>query len=65
MEVGVGDLVYIQRGNTSVIGFIDGVKFDNGELERISIQNMEFWFWMQKGWEFQVVDIEEETDGQI
>ncbi len=66
MEVQIGDLVYIRNGQTSVIGFIDGVKFDNGELERVSIENMDYWFWMFKGWEFEKVEIqEEEKDGQI
>lgn len=65
MEIAVGDLIYIRNEQTSVIGFVDGVKYDKGELERVSIENMDYWFWVQKGWQFEVVEVEEEKDGQI
>ena len=63
IEIGLGTPVMLSRGNTVVIGAIDGMKLSRGEIERVSIEEMDHWFWMSEGWKFITNDGEE--DGQI
>lgn len=63
MDIQIGDLVYIKRDKTSVIGFVDGIKYKDGNLEKLSIQSIDdYWFYAYQGWEFVEVEIEEEDN---
>lgn len=63
-EIGLNSPVTIVNENTVVAGIVDGIKLGRAGLERISIENIEGWFWMSDGWEF-LVDAEEAQDGAI
>ena len=63
IEIGLGTPVMLSRGNTVVIGAIDGMKLSRGEIERVSLEEMDHWFWMSEGWKF--VTSEGDEDGQI
>lgn len=63
-EIGLNSPVTIANENTVVAGVVDGIKLGRSGLERISIENIEGWFWMSDGWEF-LVDAEEAQDGEI
>ena len=63
IEVGLGTRVGLMRGSTAVFGAIDGMKLSRGEIERVSIEEMDHWFWMSEGWKF--ITSEDEEDGQI
>lgn len=58
MQVFLGDLVTIIKGETVVTGRVEGLKMIHGELERIAITNVDSWFWLSDGWLF----AEEETE---
>jgi hypothetical protein len=64
MEIGLGTRVGIVRGDTAVFGAIDGMKLSRGEVERVSIESMDYWFWMSDGWQF-ISDEEESENGEI
>jgi hypothetical protein len=63
MEIGLGSSVGLTRGTTMVFGLIDGIKLNRGEIERVSIESMDYWFWMSEGWQF--ISEEEEENGEI
>lgn len=63
-EVGLNSPVTIINENTVVAGVVDGIKLGRFGLERISIENIEGWFFISDGWQF-LVDAEEEQDGSI
>ena len=64
MEIGLGTRVGILRGDTIVFGGIDGIKLNRGEIERVSVESMDYWFWMSDGWQF-ISDEAEETNGEV
>ena len=64
MDLGIGSYVTIQKGVTKVTGLVDGIKVNDKEgLERISLMEMDNWFWMAQGWQFLVES--EEDDAEI
>lgn len=64
MDLGIGSYVTIQKGVTQVTGLVDGIKVNDKEgLERISLMEMDHWFWMAQGWQFLVES--EEDDAEI
>jgi len=63
-EVGLGVPVTIGRDSTVVVGIIDGIKLSRNGVERISIEGMDYWFWLSDGWQL-LVEEEENEDGSI
>lgn len=66
-EITLGSYVTLKKEETFVIGAIDGLKLVRGNLERISVEEMDYWFWMSDGWQI-VIDQpteEEEENGEI
>lgn len=63
-EIGLNTPVTIINETTVVAGVVDGIKVGRAGLERISIENIEGWFWMSDGWEF-LVDEEAADDGSV
>lgn len=64
LEIGLGVRVGLVRGDTAVFGAIDGLKMTRGEIERVSIEEVDHWFWMSEGWKF-IADEEESENGEI
>lgn len=64
MEIGLGVPVTIVRDTTVVGGVIDGIKLSRNGVERLSIEGMDYWFWLSDGWQL-LVDEEESENGQI
>jgi len=65
MDIGIGDFVEINKGATIVSGVVDGIKVNESGLERISILEIDYWFWMDAGWRFITDTEEEEQNGEI
>ena len=63
MDLGIGSYVTLKKGVTEVTGLINGFKVDDDGLERVSIMELDYWFWMSQGWQFVVES--EETDAEI
>lgn len=61
MDIAIGTQVTIAKGLTQITGRIDGIKANENGLERISIMELDHWFWMLSGWVF--VDVMEEENG--
>lgn len=64
MDIGIGSYVTLQKELTEITGMIDGIKVNEHGLERVSIANIENWFWMNTGWKFAEF-VEEIEDGEI
>lgn len=64
MDIGIGSYVTLQKELTEITGMIDGIKVNEHGLERVSIANIEVWFWMNTGWKFAEF-VEEIEDGEI
>ena len=64
MDIGIGSYVTLQKDLTEITGMIDGIKVNEHGLERVSIANIENWFWMNTGWKFAEL-VEEVEDGEI
>lgn len=63
MDIQIGDLVYIKKDRASVIGFVDGIKYKDGDLEKLSIEGItDYWFYTYQGWEFVEVEVEDEEN---
>ena len=62
LEIGLGSYIGVGRGSTMVTGLINGIKLYQGELERISFDEIDTWFYLTEGWT--VIDMESE-DGTI
>lgn len=54
MDLGIGSYVTMQKGVTQVTGLVDGLKVNEEGLERISIMELDHWFYMSQGWQFLV-----------
>lgn len=64
MDIGIGSYVTLQKDLTEITGMVDGIKVNEHGLERVSIANIDIWFWMNSGWKFAEL-IEEVEDGEI
>jgi hypothetical protein len=53
----------MQKGVTQVTGLVDGLKVNEEGLERISIMELDHWFYMSQGWQFVVES--EDDDAEI
>ena len=51
MEVRIGGYVELMKGSTIVSGLVNGIKVKDGELERVSIEELD-WFVLEDGWAF-------------
>ena len=51
MEVRIGGYVELMKGSTIVSGLVNGIKVKEGELERVSIEELD-WFVLEDGWAF-------------
>jgi len=58
MDIGIGSYVTLQKGVTQITGLVDGLKVNEEGLERISIMELDHWFYMFQGWQF----VAEEAD---
>lgn len=60
MNVFLGDEVTLNRDETWVTGRVNGIKLDRGNLEKISIEGIDTWFYMEWGWKFaeEITEIE-------
>lgn len=63
MDLGIGSYVTMQKGVTQVTGLVDGLKVNEEGLERISIMELDHWFYMSQGWQFVVES--EDDDAEI
>lgn len=63
MDLGIGSYVTMQKGVTQVTGLVDGLKVNEEGLERISIMELDHWFYMSQGWQFVVES--EDDDAKI
>ena len=52
MDIGIGSYVTLQKGVTKITGLVDGLKVNEEGLERISIMELDHWFYMYQGWQF-------------
>lgn len=64
MDIGIGSYVTLQKDLTEITGMVDGIKVNEHGLERVSIANIDIWFWMNSGWKFAEL-VEEVEDGEI
>ena len=62
MEIGLGSYIGLARGSTLVTGLINGIKLYQGEVERISFDEIDAWFYLTEGWK--VMDMEADN-GEI
>lgn len=62
MDIGIGSYVTLQKGVTQITGLVDGLKVNEEGLERISIMELDHWFYMHQGWQFVA---EEAVDGEV
>lgn len=63
MDLGIGSYVTMQKGVTQVTGLVDGLKVNEEGLERISLMELDHWFYMSQGWQFLVES--EDDDAEI
>ena len=63
MDLGIGSYVTMQKGVTQVTGLVDGLKVNEEGLERISLMELDHWFYMSQGWQFVVES--EDDDAEI
>jgi len=63
VDLGIGSYVTMQKGVTQVTGLVDGLKVNEEGLERISIMELDHWFYMSQGWQFLVES--EDDDAEI
>lgn len=51
MEIRIGGYAELMKGSTIVSGLVNGIKVKEGELERVSIEELD-WFVLEDGWAF-------------
>lgn len=61
MDIGIGSYVTLMKGVTQVTGLIDGLKVNENGLERVSLLEMDYWFYLDAGWQF-IDDTEEDEE---
>ena len=52
MDIAIGSYITLQKGVTQITGLVDGLKVNEEGLERISIMELDHWFYMYQGWQF-------------
>lgn len=60
MDLSIGSYVTLMKGVTQVTGLVDGIKVNQEGLERVSLLELDYWFYMDAGWQF--VDESEDED---
>ena len=58
LEIGLGSYIGFKKGGTLVTGLVNGIKLADGILEKISLEEIDMWFYMDSGWGF--IQMEEE-----
>jgi len=58
LEIGLGSYIGLKKGGTLVTGLVNGIKLADGILEKISLEEIDMWFYMDSGWGF--IQLEEE-----
>jgi hypothetical protein len=62
LEIGLGSYVGLSKGDTVIQGMVDGIKLSEGILERISMEEIEMWFYMDAGWQFMRMEGREDAE---
>lgn len=62
LEIGLGSFVGLKKGSTIITGMVNGIKLADGLLERVCVEELDTWFYMDSGWGF--VDLGE-NNGEI
>jgi len=52
LEIGLGSFVGLKKGSTIITGIVNGIKLADGILERICVEELDNWFFMDAGWQF-------------
>jgi hypothetical protein len=52
LEIGLGSYIGLRKGGTLVTGLVNGIKLADGILEKISLEDIDLWFYMDSGWGF-------------
>jgi hypothetical protein len=65
LEIGLGSYVGLRKGDTLITGLINGMKLADGILERISLEEIDLWFYMDAGWGFIKTDEEIEDKDEV
>jgi hypothetical protein len=63
LEIGLGSYIGLKKGGTLVTGLVNGIKLADGILEKISLEELDPWFYMDSGWGF--IELEEDEDAEI
>jgi hypothetical protein len=50
ITIGLGSYVGVTKGETLVTGYINGIKLYGGVVERVSFDEVEYWFYLDQGW---------------
>lgn len=50
IQIGLGSYIGVTKGETLVTGYINGIKLYEGVVERISFDEVEYWFYLDQGW---------------
>jgi hypothetical protein len=65
MDIGIGTYITLLKETTTISGLINGLKVDEKGLERLSLMEIDYWFWMNDGWQFINEMEEDDDDGEI
>ena len=52
LEIGLGSYIGLRKGGTLVTGLVNGIKLADGILEKICLEEIDLWFYMDAGWGF-------------
>ena len=63
LEIGLGSYIGLKKAGTLVTGLVNGIKLADGILEKISLEEIDMWFYMDSGWGF--IQLEEDEDAEI
>lgn len=63
MQVFLGDIVTVTKEEVFITGRVNGVKLDKGQLECVSFEHIDIWFYMWQGWKF--IDTKEEYEDDV
>ena len=59
LEIGLGSYVGHRKGQTVMTGIVNGIKLADGILERITLEELDTWFYMDAGWQFVQLEAED------
>tara|TARA_B110000285_G_scaffold1782_1_gene1903 strand:+ start:1661 stop:1879 length:219 start_codon:yes stop_codon:yes gene_type:complete len=62
LEIGLGSYVGLRKGATLITGMVNGIKLADGILEKISLEEVDMWFYMDAGWGFIQIDGSEDAE---